>query len=85
MRSTFINENFFSSFFFTGAVPGGGGLGDQDPPPHTHNPFGGPPNFIKRGITSCMCTQIRHILVVNSYPDPSISNILYLPLEYYTS
>ena len=29
-----------------------------------------------------MCVRMRHILVVNSYPDPPISEILYTPLEF---
>ena len=49
----------------TGADPGGGVLGVRTPPP-----FGGPPNFIKREKMSRVCAQKRHILVLNSYPDP---------------
>ena len=43
---------------------GGGGLGGQD------IESGGPPNFIKREKTLCMCVQMGRVLVVNSYPDP---------------
>ena len=42
-----------------------GGLGVRTPLPP---PFGGPPNFIKRGKTSRVCRRKRHILVLNSYP-----------------
>ena len=42
---------------------------------------GGPPNFIKREKTMHACTGIEHILVVNGYPDPPISEILYPPLQ----
>ena len=45
---------------------GGRGPGGQDPPP----PFWGNPNFIKREKTSRVCIRKRHILVLNSCPDP---------------
>ena len=56
-----------------------GGPRGQDPPP----PFGGPPNFIKREKMLCVCAQMQHILVVNSYPEPPLSEIPYLPLNMY--
>ena len=59
----------------SGADPGGGGPGGPDPPP-----FGGPPNFIKREKTSRACARKCRILVLNSYPDPPLSEILYPPL-----
>ena len=59
-----------------GADPGGG-PGGQDPTP----PFGGPLNFIKRGKkTSRASAQKCHNLVLNSYPDPPLSENLYPPL-----
>ena len=44
---------------------------------------GGPPNLIRRERTLRVCTRISHVLVVNSYPDSSLSEILglYLPLK----
>ena len=57
----------------SGADPGKGVLGGQDPP------FGQPQNFKKRE-KRCACTRMWHILVVNSYPDLPLSEILYLPL-----
>ena len=48
----------------------GGGLVGQDPPPFFWG--GGAPNLIKSGKTLRVCTQIRHVLVVNSYPDPPL-------------
>ena len=49
-------------------------------------PIGGPSNFIKIGEkTSCACTRILHILVLNSYPDLPLSEILYLPLLKYVT
>ena len=44
-------------------------------------PFGGPPNFIKREKTSRVCARMAHILVLNSYSDPPLSEILYPPLS----
>ena len=43
-------------------------------------PFGGPPNFIKRGEMFCVCARMAHVLVLNSYADPHLSEILYPPL-----
>ena len=55
---------------FSGADAGGGGGGQDYPPPPTHSPFGGHPNFIKRGKTLRACKQKHHVLVINSYPVP---------------
>ena len=52
----------------------GGVLGVRTPP------FGGPPNFIKREKTSRACARKGRILVLNSYLDPPLSEILYPPL-----
>ena len=60
----------------SGADPGGGGPGGQDPPP-----FGGPPNFIKKEKMARACARKLRILVLNSYPDPPLSEILYPPLK----
>ena len=57
-----------------GADPGGGSWGSGPPP------FGGHLNFIKRGKTSCACARKGRDLVLNSYPDPPLSQILYPPL-----
>ena len=54
----------------------GGGPGGQDPPP-----FGGPPNFIKKEKMARLCARKLRILVLNSYPDPPLFEILYPPLE----
>ena len=59
-----------------GADPGGGVLGVRTPPP-----FGGPPNFIKREKTSRACARKGRVLVLNSYLDPPLSEILYPPLK----
>ena len=49
-----------------GANPEWGGGAAPVPPP----PFWGPENFIKRVKKSLhACMRIRHVLVVNSYPD----------------
>ena len=45
-----------------------------------HPPFGGPPNFIKREKTPRVCARKSRVLVLNSYPDPPLSEILYPPL-----
>ena len=58
-----------------GGSRGGGSWGSGPPP------FGGPPNFIKREKTSRACARKRRILVLNSYPDPPLSEILYPPLN----
>ena len=68
---------FYQFEGFTGADPGGGGPGGQDPPP-----FGGPPNFIKKEKMARACARKLRILVLNSYPDPPLSEILYPPLFY---
>ena len=60
-----------------GGFRGGGGLGGQN---HPTTPFGGPQNFIKREKMLPACTQISHVLVLNSYPDPPLFEILYPPL-----
>ena len=63
-----------------------GGPGGSGPLPPSL--FGEPPNFIKREKTSHVCARKRHILVLNSYPDPLLSGILYPPLDtlyYYTN
>ena len=39
-----------------------------------------PPPFKKREKTLRVCARKRHILVLNSYPDPPLSEILYPPL-----
>ena len=71
-----IISPLFLSLHFSGADPGGGGgSGGQDPPP----PFGGPPNSIKREKTSCACARVQPILVVNSYPDPTLRNPVTAP------
>ena len=57
-----------------GADPGGGSWGSGPPP------FGGPPNFIKREKMARACAQKLRVLVLNSYPDPPLSEILYPPL-----
>ena len=71
---TYFQQRFpYNQGRIQGGCPGG-----QDASP----PFGGPPNFIKRGKTSHVCTRKRRILVLNSYPDPPpLSEILYPPLE----
>ena len=70
----------YSIWVTTGGSRGGGGVrgvrGVRTPPP----PFGGPPNFIKREKTSRVCARKYRILVLNSYPDPLLSEILYPPL-----
>ena len=59
-----------------GRIKGGGrGPGGQDPPP-----FGGPQNFIKKEKMVGACARKLYILVLNSYPDPPFSEILYPPL-----
>ena len=52
----------------------GWGLGRQD------HPIGGPSNLMKREKTLHALTRIQRILVVNSYLDSPLSEILYLPL-----
>ena len=59
---------------FPGADPGGGSWGSGPPP------FGGPPNFIKKEKMARACARKLRILVLNSYPDPPLSEILYPPL-----
>ena len=55
------------------------GPGGQDPtPPH---PFGGPLNLIKREKTLRTCVGKCRVLVLNSYPDPPLSEILYPTLD----
>ena len=61
----------------TGGRGGPRGEGGCWGPP---TPFWGPQNVIKREKTLRACTFIRHVLVLNSYPDPPFSEILYLPL-----
>ena len=61
---------------FRGGFRGGGVLGVRLRPPAPH--FGVPPNFIKR--ENMYPYQKRRILVLNSYPDPPLSEILYPPL-----
>ena len=55
-----------------------GVLGVLTPPPPP--PFGVPPNFIKREKTPRACARKHRVLVLNSYPDSPLSEILYLPL-----
>ena len=62
---------------YRGGSRGGGVLGVRTPPPP---PFGGPPNFIKKGKMARACARKLRILVLNSYPDPPLSEILYPPL-----
>ena len=62
-------------FIIAGADTRGGGPGGQDPP------FWGPPNFIKREKTSRVCARMARVLVLNSYADPPLSEILYPPLH----
>ena len=77
-KNIFTLKCFHNSTSVTpGADPGEGGPGGQDPPP----PFGAPPFFIKREKTLRVCAQKRRILVLNSYSDSSLSEILYLPLQ----
>ena len=45
------------------------------PPP----PFGGHPNFIKREKALIVCARKHHFLVLNTYRDHLISEILYPP------
>ena len=59
----------------SGADPGGGSWGSGP------LPFDGPPNFIKREKRSRARARKRHILVLNSYPDTPLSEILYPPLS----
>ena len=60
-------------FVITGADPVRGGvLGVRSPS------FWDTPKLQKEGETSHMCTQMRHVLVVKSYP--GLSEILYPPL-----
>ena len=64
-------ERASKGYHHTGADPGvcvcvGGGGSWGSGPSH----FGGPPNFIKREKTLRTCAQKRHVLVLNSYPDP---------------
>ena len=59
----------------SGADPGGGGGLEVRTPP-----FGRPPNFIKREKTS-LSARKRRILVLHSYPDPPLSEILSPPLD----
>ena len=47
-----------------------------DPPP----PFGGLPNFLKRGNTS-HCMQIEYVLVVILYPESVLGNLTVWNLE----
>ena len=70
--------NRISTLCFRGGSRGGGVLGVRTTPPP---PFGGPPNFIKRGKMARACARKLHVLVLNSYPDPPpLSEILYPPL-----
>ena len=53
-----------------GADQRGRGLGVRKCP--SPLPFLGTPNSIKGGKT-CMCAQMSHVLVVNSYPESTLS------------
>ena len=69
-------ELFFSTSSYVwsrGGSRGGRGPGGQDPP------FGGPPNFIKREKTLCVCAKKRRVLVHNSYPHPPFRNPVSAP------
>ena len=44
---------------------------------------GGPQNFIKRKKNAARMHADAHVLVVNSYPDPPLSETLYPPLTIY--
>ena len=59
---------------FPGADPRG--FGGQDPQPS----FGESPIFKKREKTLHTCTRIHRVLVLDSYPYPALSEILYPPL-----
>ena len=75
---------------YRGRSRGGGGWGVMwvSPPPPHPPPLPpacsllGDPKLQEEGITSHACAQMQHVLVLSSYPDPLISGILYLPLEY---
>ena len=43
----------------------------------------GPPNYVKKEKTLRMCMQKHPVLVLNSYPEPPVSEILYPPLTAY--
>ena len=45
--------------------------------------FWGPPKFLKRGKTLHTCMRKCRVLVLNSYPNPPLSEILYPPLLQY--
>ena len=62
----YIIVGFLKNVLFRGGSRGGGGgsWGSGLPP------FGGPPNFIKRGKMAHVCTRKLRVLVINSYPDP---------------
>ena len=70
-----IFENIFSCFQGRIQEGGGGGPGGQDPP------FWGTPKLHKEGKKRC--TRKRHILVLNSYPDPPFQDPVSAPAVFY--
>ena len=67
-------DSFFKFQRGQGRIQGRGVLGVRIPPPP---PLWVHPNFIKREKTLRVYARKRRILVLNSYPDPSLSEILY--------
>ena len=60
---------------------GGGGSWGSGLPPH---PFWGTPKLHKEGKVWRVRAQIRQVLVLNSYPDRPLYEILYPPLPKWT-
>ena len=74
-RSVVDWEEVYVHVYSRGGSRGGGPWG-QDPPP-----FWGAPKLHKEvKKTLRACARKRRILVLNSYPDPPLSEILYPPL-----